>query len=73
MESTSFNKLFLNNSFSNADVLSAFKEKSQKDLSIHQGMSVNEISEIVSENLIKVVKAQFEATKVQFEQTKAKQ
>ena len=49
------------------DVLSAFKETSEKNLNIHQGMSVKEISEIVSEKIITVVKKQFEATKTQFE------
>jgi len=67
METLSFNTNFANNSYSNQDVLSAFKETSEKILNIHQGMSVNEISEIVSEKIITVVKEQFEATKTQFE------
>lgn len=71
METLSFNTNFVNNSYSNKDVLSAFKETSEKKLNIHQGMSINEISEIVSEKIITVVKEQFEATKTQFE-TKGK-
>ena len=71
MEALSFNTNFVNNSYSNKDVLSAFKETSEKKLNIHQGMSINEISEIVSEKIITVVKEQFEATKTQFE-TKGK-
>lgn len=67
METLSFNTNFVNNSYSNKDVLSAFKETSEKKLNIHQGMSINEISEIVSEKIITVVKEQFEATKTQFE------
>jgi|13_taG_2_1085334.scaffolds.fasta_scaffold20046_2 serine/threonine protein phosphatase PrpC len=67
METLSFNTNYANNSYSNKDVLSAFKETSERNLNIHQGMSVKEISEIVSEKIIAVVKAQFEATKTQFE------
>lgn len=71
METLSFNTNYANNTFSTKDVLSAFKETSEKNLSIHQGMSVKEISEIVSEKIITVVKEQFEATKVKYE-TKVK-
>jgi serine/threonine protein phosphatase PrpC len=67
METLSFNNNYENNSYSNKDVLSAFKETSEKNLSIHQGMSVKEISEIVSEKIIVIIKEQFEATKRQFE------
>ncbi|TAG55115.1 MAG: hypothetical protein EAZ27_07605 [Cytophagales bacterium] len=67
METLSFNTHFENNSYSNKDVLSAFRENPEKNLSIHQGMSVKEISEIVSEKIITVVKEQFEATKIQYE------
>lgn len=66
MKTLSFNINHLNNSYSNKDVLSVFKETSEKNLSIHQGMTVKEISEIVSEKLIKVVKEQFEETKSQY-------
>ena len=67
MERLSFNTNYSNNSYSNNDVLSVFKESSEKKLSIHQGMSVKEISEIVSEKIITVVKEQFDATKVKYE------
>lgn len=67
MESLTFNTNYANSLYSNKDVLSVFKEKSEKNLSIHQGMSIKEISEIVSEKIITVVKEQFEATKIQFE------
>lgn len=67
METLSFNSSYANNSYSNKDVLSVFKESSEKNLNIHQGMSVKEISEIVSEKIIKVVKEQFETTKTEFE------
>jgi len=70
MKTLSFNTNFTNNSYSNKDVLSAFKETPEKNLNIHHGMSVMEISEIVSEKIITVIKEQFEATKVQFEAKK---
>lgn len=67
MEALNFNTNFSTNSYSNNDVLSVFKETTDKNLSIHQGMSAQEISEIVSEKVIAVVKKQFDATKTQFE------
>jgi hypothetical protein len=67
METFDFNDNAANNSYSNKDVLSVFKETPEKNLSIKQGMSVKEISEIVSEKIISVVKEQFEATRIQFE------
>lgn len=67
MEISSFNIDFSNSSFSNKDVLSAFKGGQEKTQDIQQGMSIKEISEIVSDRIILVVKEQFEATKVQFE------
>ena len=67
MEILSFNTNNVDNSYSNNDVLSVFKEISKKNASIQQGMSTKEISEIVSEKLITIVKAQFEATKNKYE------
>jgi hypothetical protein len=67
MEILSFNANYAKNSYSNNDVLSVFKEPSEKNLSIHQGLSVKEISEIVSEKIIAVVKKQFETTKIEYE------
>jgi len=67
MEALSFNINTINKSHSNKDVLSAFKKTSERNLDIHRGMSVKEISEIVSEKIIAVVKEQFEATKIQYE------
>lgn len=73
METLSFNSNSGNNSNFNKDLLSGFKEKSDKNSTIQYGMTVKEISEIVSEKIIKVVKDQFEATKIQFEQKEKKQ
>lgn len=72
METLSFSKNFANNSYSKKNILSAFKDPSEKNLNIHQGMSVKEISEIFTEKIIAVVKEQFEATKAQFEAKKSK-
>ena len=72
MNTLSFNTGFASNSYSSNDILSAFKESKERDLNIHQGMSVKEISEIVSEKIISVVKAQFEETKTQFERKENK-
>jgi hypothetical protein len=67
METISYNTNQPNNSYSNKDAFSAFKQTTDKNLNIHHGMSVKEISEVVSEKIISVVKAQFEITKAQFE------
>lgn len=60
------NKNDANGTLPKQDVLSIFKEKSEKNLSIQQGLSVDEISDIVSERLINVVIQQFEETKARF-------
>jgi serine/threonine protein phosphatase PrpC len=67
MDILSFNRDFLDNSYSNKDVLSAFKQATAKNLTIQRGMSVTEISDVVSEKIIAVIKRQFEETKKQFE------
>ena len=68
MNILSFNGDFAaENAFSDKDVLSAFKQHPEKSMTIQQGMSAKEISEVVSDKIIAVVKEQFEATKEQFE------
>jgi hypothetical protein len=67
MKSFLFNTNFSNSEFSEKDILSTFKENPDKSLSIHRGMTIDEISNIVSEKIILVVKDQFETTKIQFE------
>ncbi|MEC5165635.1 hypothetical protein RCH18_001366 [Flavobacterium sp. PL11] len=49
------------------DVLSVFRQSNDKKITIRQGMSISEISEVVSEKIINVVKEQFEITKEDFE------
>lgn len=49
------------------DVLSVFKNRSEKAEQIEQGMSPTEISEVVSDKVIAVVREQFQNTKNQFQ------
>lgn len=67
MNILSFNTDFEGNTFSDKDVLSEFKQHTEKIMTIHQGMSVKEISDIVSDNIIALVKQQFQTTKEQFQ------
>ncbi len=50
------------------DVLSKFKQNKEKKLTIKEGMSAEEISEIVSKRVIKIIEEQFKLTKEQFEE-----
>ncbi len=68
MESIMMYNPFEKNSNLNKDVLSIFKEKSDKNLHIRAGMSMDEISEVVSEKIMNLIKEQFEATKAQLEE-----
>jgi hypothetical protein len=43
-----------------ADVLAAFRNKAEIDTTIKEGMSANEISDIVSDRLIKIIKEQLQ-------------
>ncbi|MGF1638622.1 MAG: hypothetical protein ACFCUU_16205 [Cyclobacteriaceae bacterium] len=72
MKILSFNTDYLANTSSNKDVLSVFKQQPEKSLTIRQGMSVDEISDVVSEKVIAIVKEQFQATKEQYESKVAK-
>jgi uncharacterized protein YidB (DUF937 family) len=67
MNILSFNNEFECNAVSEKDILSAFKRNVEKNLTIQQGMSVNEIAEIVSEKIILLVNEQFQNTKEQFQ------
>lgn len=67
MEILKFNTSFSNESFSNKDVLSVFKNTSEKNTIIKRGMSIKEISDLVSEKIITIVKEQFEETKKRHE------
>jgi len=50
------------------DILSTFKNRSEKPEQIVQGMSPKEISEVVSNKVIAVVREQFENTKNLFQE-----
>lgn len=67
MKTLIFNNDFTTSTDLNNDVLSVFKQHSEKPMTIQQGMSVKEISDVVSEKVIAIVKEQFRATKEQFE------
>jgi len=71
MNILTFNNEFSTSMLSTSDVLSVFKQQPEKSLTIQHGMSVKEISEIVSEKVIAVVKEQFQATKDQFRPSEA--
>ena len=71
------NTLSLNSNFSSqpsmeTDVLSEYNRADKKNLTIRQGMSVNEISDVVSERVINGIKQQFEKTKQQYEKAQNK-
>ncbi len=68
----SFNPEFNQNTFSEKDVLSAFRQESKKHTEIRQGMSPREISDVVSEHLMSVVKQQFETAKKEYQAKKNK-
>ncbi|HZV67906.1 MAG TPA: hypothetical protein VFG10_00090 [Saprospiraceae bacterium] len=72
MSNLSFNTELPNDSHLDRDSLSIFKQSAGRELTIQPGMSVKEISDIVSEKVIAIVKEQFEATKNQYEAKRAK-
>lgn len=65
-------KRFLNTdslgmSSSNRDILSVFKPVERRQATIEQGMSVQEIAEVVSDRVLAVIQDQFNATQAEFE------
>jgi len=73
MNILSSNSDFATSSFSDKDVLSAFKQEPEKPMTIQKGMSPNEISDVVSEKVIALVRKQFQLTKEQFQSKEIKQ
>jgi hypothetical protein len=73
MNILSSNSDFATSSFSDKDVLSAFKQEPEKSMTIQKGMSPNEISDVVSEKVIALVRKQFQLTKEQFQSKEIKQ
>ena len=49
------------------DVLSSIRQNAGKNMEIHENMSSREISDVVSDRLISVVKKQFEIAKKDFQ------
>lgn len=69
MDTLSFDTSFTKKFFSdNEDVLSKFKQNKEKVSTIKEGMSAEEIAEIVSERIINIIEEQFKLTKEQFEE-----
>jgi len=68
MNTLSFNQELNKGNFSDHDVLSAFRKGPVQVTDIQQGMTAKEISEVVSDRLIAVVKKQFDAAKKQYEE-----
>lgn len=60
----SLNTNCVNEQNSNVDVLAAFRSHNEKEVTIKQGMSVNEISDIVSDRLIELIKNQLPKEKI---------
>jgi hypothetical protein len=48
------------------DILSAYRQQTEKSNHIQQGMSPLEIADIVSDRLIDLVKAQFDSVKAEY-------
>jgi hypothetical protein len=72
MNTLSFNQEFNQRHIPEQDVLSAFRKGDRAQATeIKQGMTPEEISEVVSDRLIAVVKEQFDAAKKQFQEGKA--
>lgn len=51
------------------DILSAFNQVAVKPTQINQGMSPKQISEVVSDHLMSVVKKQFDTAKLNYQAT----
>jgi uncharacterized Fe-S cluster-containing radical SAM superfamily enzyme len=72
MNTLSFNQEFDQRYTREQDILSAFRKGDRVQATeIKQGMTPEEISEVVSDRLIAVVKEQFDAAKKQFQEGKA--
>ena len=69
MKNTSFNINFTNENTFEKDLLAVFKKHDIKVDEIKNGMSANEIADVVSDKLIVVVKKQFDNAKKEFEST----
>ncbi len=67
---TFFDRSMNKGNYGERDVLSAFRMTPETRSEIQRGMSPQEIAEIVSDQLIKVVKDQFQAAKKAFDEKK---
>lgn len=62
----SFDQEFSKGVSPNKDLLSGFSKNSEKRMVIQSEMSVKEISEVVSEKLMAIIREQFNATEEKF-------
>jgi|GEM_PF-6455831 len=54
-------------SYENRNALSVFKQSSDKKDESFEDMSIEEVSEVVSEKIMEIIRQQFEETKAQIE------
>lgn len=70
MPELTFNSGFESLVHEDNDVLSAFRPKAAKAEEIRQGMTPDELADVVSDRLIAVIKQQFEETEKKFQEKK---
>lgn len=66
MKTLTFDTDFASNTHSEKISIQVFNQNKEKSVNIRFGMTPKEISDVVSEKLIAVVREQFEVTKKQF-------
>jgi hypothetical protein len=71
MNIMSFNSSFSRDTGSRRNVLSVFNQNPVKPTEVEPWMTPDEIAEIISEKLMVIVRAQFEATRIEFEKEQA--
>lgn len=65
-------RLFLNTDIGtgfsgNRDILAVFRPAAERQSTIQQGMTVHEISEVVSDRILAVIQEQFQAVQAEYE------
>ena len=67
MSIISQNLKFAKEAYSGRNMLAAFNPKTEKPTEVEYGMTPDQIADIISEKLMVIVRAQFEATRIKFE------
>lgn len=65
---TYLNSLLSQNASGEKDILSSILQNSGKHNQIHEGMTSIEISEVVSDKVISIIKEQFESAKKEYQE-----